>query len=152
MSLTPPDTRLLLITGPNMGGKSTLMRAVGLICLMAQAGAHVPADSARLPLLRRLDARVGAADQQKFGVSTFMAEMLSARRIVDGADEGTLVVVDELGRGTSTGERGGARARRARRAADARPQPTGSGWRGPSRRSWGRGAGASRCSPRTSTS
>lgn len=96
------DRRVLLLTGPNMGGKSTLLRQVGLIQIMAQMGSCVPAQSARLPICDRVFTRVGASDDLVSGKSTFMVEMSELSAIVHGATEHSLLLVDELGRGTST--------------------------------------------------
>ena len=97
-----PTRRLLLITGPNMGGKSTYMRQVALIALMAHAGSFVPASSARLGPIDQVFTRIGAADDLAGGRSTFMVEMTESASILHNATEHSLVLMDEVGRGTST--------------------------------------------------
>ena len=94
--------RLLLITGPNMGGKSTYMRQVALIALLAHCGAFVPADEARLGPIDGIYTRIGASDDLASGRSTFMVEMTEAAAILHRATERSLVLMDEIGRGTST--------------------------------------------------
>ncbi|MBM7579941.1 DNA mismatch repair protein MutS [Jeotgalibacillus terrae] len=93
---------MLLITGPNMSGKSTYMRQVALIAVMAQIGCFVPADHAELPVFDRIFTRIGAADDLVSGQSTFMVEMLEAKHALDHATENSLILFDEIGRGTST--------------------------------------------------
>lgn len=95
---------MLLITGPNMAGKSTYMRQVALICIMAQIGCFVPAKSAVIPLIDRIFTRIGAADDLIGGQSTFMVEMKDIQIMTEQATSNSLVIIDELGRGTSTGE------------------------------------------------
>ncbi len=97
-----PERRLLLITGPNMGGKSTYMRQLALITLLAYVGSYVPATSARLGPIDRIFTRIGAADDLAAGHSTFMLEMIESAAILHGATENSLVLMDEVGRGTST--------------------------------------------------
>jgi len=94
--------RLFLVTGPNMAGKSTLMRQVALITVMAQAGSYVPAKRARIGIVDRLLSRVGASDNLARGQSTFMVEMIETASILRHATHKSLVVLDEIGRGTST--------------------------------------------------
>jgi len=96
------DRRLLVITGPNMGGKSTWMRQAALIALLAHIGAFVPAESARFGPLDRIFTRIGAADDLAGGRSTFMVEMTETANILHNATEESLVLMDEIGRGTST--------------------------------------------------
>jgi DNA mismatch repair protein MutS len=97
-----PTRRLLLITGPNMGGKSTYMRQVALIALLAHVGSYVPARAARLGPLDQIFTRIGAADDLAGGRSTFMVEMTESAAILHNATERSLVLMDEVGRGTST--------------------------------------------------
>lgn len=92
----------ILLTGPNMAGKSTLMRQVALTVILAQAGGFVPASSARMPLFDRIFTRIGANDSLSEGLSTFMVEMKEAAEIVNGITPKSLVILDEIGRGTST--------------------------------------------------
>jgi DNA mismatch repair protein MutS len=96
------ERKLLLITGPNMGGKSTFMRQTALIALMAHVGSYVPAKRARFGALDRIFTRIGAADDLAGGRSTFMVEMTEAAAILNDASASSLVLMDEIGRGTST--------------------------------------------------
>ncbi len=96
------EQRVLLLTGPNMGGKSTYLRQVALASVMAQMGAFVAADRARLPLLDRIFTRIGAGDNLARGRSTFMIEMAETAAILNSATRDSLVLLDEVGRGTST--------------------------------------------------
>jgi DNA mismatch repair protein MutS len=102
LHLDDAQRQVMVLTGPNMGGKSTYMRQTALICLLAQAGSWVPAASARLPLVDRIFTRVGAHDDLVHGHSTFMVEMLELANILQNATPRSLVLLDEIGRGTST--------------------------------------------------
>ncbi|WP_438873777.1 DNA mismatch repair protein MutS [Staphylococcus ureilyticus] len=96
------DTFIYLITGPNMSGKSTYMRQVAIISIMAQMGAYVPCETAVLPVFDQIFTRIGAADDLVSGKSTFMVEMLEAQKALANATENSLIIFDEIGRGTST--------------------------------------------------
>ena len=96
------DQSILMITGPNMGGKSTYMRQSALIIVMAQIGCYVPAESAKLPIFDQIFTRIGASDDIMSGQSTFMVEMMEANHALQNATEHSLILFDEIGRGTST--------------------------------------------------
>jgi DNA mismatch repair protein MutS len=102
VALDSAERQLIILTGPNMGGKSTYLRQCALLCLMAQAGSFVAARSAKLPVIDRLFARVGASDNIARGQSTFMVEMQETANILHTATSRSLVILDEIGRGTAT--------------------------------------------------
>ena len=100
--LDTDDNRTMIITGPNMAGKSTFMRQVALITLMAHIGSFVPASSAEIPIVDKIFTRVGASDDLAFNQSTFMVEMVEVANILNNATPNSLIILDEVGRGTST--------------------------------------------------
>ena len=102
VSLVGGESTLQVVTGPNMGGKSTYLRTVALVSVLAQAGCFVPASNAKIGLVDRIFTRVGASDDLKRGRSTFMMEMIEVAHIIKRATNRSLVLLDEIGRGTST--------------------------------------------------
>jgi DNA mismatch repair protein MutS len=102
VNLDPDGQQIIMITGPNMSGKSALLRQTALICLMAQMGSFVPAEKARLGLIDRVFTRVGASDNISSGESTFMVEMNETASIMNNITDRSLILLDEIGRGTST--------------------------------------------------
>jgi DNA mismatch repair protein MutS len=102
VKLDAEDQQIIILTGPNMSGKSAFLRQVALITLMAQVGSFVPAESASIGWVDKIFTRVGASDNISLGESTFMVEMLEAASILNNLSERSLVILDEIGRGTST--------------------------------------------------
>lgn len=102
LSIDNEETQIMLITGPNMSGKSAILRQTALICLMAQIGCYVPAASAKVGIVDRIFTRVGASDNISSGESTFMVEMIETSTIMNNLSARSLILLDEIGRGTST--------------------------------------------------
>ena len=102
VTLNQDDQQVIIITGPNMAGKSALLRQTALIVLMAQVGSFVPAEAAQIGFVDKIFTRVGASDNISLGESTFMVEMNEAASILNNISDRSLILLDELGRGTST--------------------------------------------------
>src|SRR5690606_21058875 len=102
VTLDDEDQQIMVITGPNMAGKSALLRQTALIVLMAQIGSFVPADKAEIGIIDKVFTRVGASDNLSKGESTFMVEMTETASILNNLSDRSLVLMDEIGRGTST--------------------------------------------------
>jgi DNA mismatch repair protein MutS len=102
INLDKEEARFAIITGPNMGGKSTYLRQTAILVMMAQMGSFIPADDARIGIVDRIFTRVGASDDLTAGHSTFMVEMLELAKIINSASQNSLIILDEIGRGTST--------------------------------------------------
>ena len=102
VNIDPDKNQILIITGPNMAGKSVVLRQVGLIVLMAQTGSFVPAKKAQIGVVDRIFTRVGASDNLAAGESTFLVEMNETANILNNATQSSLILLDEVGRGTST--------------------------------------------------
>ncbi|MCP4704868.1 MAG: DNA mismatch repair protein MutS [candidate division Zixibacteria bacterium] len=102
LSLSDNKDRIMVLTGPNMSGKSTYLRQIGLLAIMAQIGSYVPAESLKIGLVDRVFTRVGAIDNLARGQSTFLVEMIETSNILNNATESSLILLDEVGRGTST--------------------------------------------------
>ena len=100
-TLTSSDN-IMVITGPNMAGKSTYMRQIALIAIMAHVGCFVPCNSCKMPIIDRIFTRIGASDDLSVGQSTFMVEMVEVATILNNATHNSLLILDEIGRGTST--------------------------------------------------
>ena len=100
----PARGSVCVLTGPNMGGKSTVLRALSMVSLYAQVGCYVPARHAALPIFDRIFLRIGACDYSSRGMSTFMVEMVDLRKILKTATAHSLILIDELGRGTSAAD------------------------------------------------
>ena len=98
------DKKTIILTGPNMGGKSTYIRTIGIAVYLAHLGCYVPAKSFETPIIDAIITRVGASDMQIKGISTFMSEMIESSCMLHSSSSRSLVLMDELGRGTSTAE------------------------------------------------